>query len=84
MFHLESDASKAALLFAISRLKKVGLKWMDIQMVTELLSSFGGEEIAKSKFLDALEEKPAQDFIERLNLQPESISEVMEYFLKNL
>ena len=34
MFHLEDNASKAALLFAISRLKLVGREWMDIQMIT--------------------------------------------------
>ncbi|MBL7685744.1 MAG: leucyl/phenylalanyl-tRNA--protein transferase [Deltaproteobacteria bacterium] len=62
MFYLEPGASKAALLFAIQSLQKRGATWMDIQVMSPLLKSFGAHEISRKVFLTklkkALHEKP--------------------------
>ena len=54
MFHREDHASKAALLFAISLLKKVGREWLDIQMVTPHMQALGACEISREEFLKKL------------------------------
>lgn len=54
MFHREDNASKAALLFVVSLLKKVGRTWMDIQMVTPHMLALGATEITRRKFLSML------------------------------
>lgn len=54
MFFKESNASKVALLYLIDLLKKNGIKWMDIQMVSDNLKKFGGKYISRKKFLDQL------------------------------
>ena len=46
--------SKLALIYMVEDLKKEGLKWMDTQMVTPLLKSFGAEEIPKLQYLKIL------------------------------
>lgn len=56
MFHREDDASKRALLYAVECLKNEGLTWMDTQMVTPIVKSFGGRLIAKRDFLRLMRE----------------------------
>lgn len=55
MFHTKSNASKVALVGLINKLKTNGIKFIDTQMVTPVIESFGGENI------------PRQDFIKRIN-----------------
>ncbi len=54
MFHREDHASKAALLFAISLLRKAGRDFMDIQVMTPHLAAFGAREISRTQFLKKL------------------------------
>ncbi|MFN7455200.1 MAG: leucyl/phenylalanyl-tRNA--protein transferase [Pseudobdellovibrionaceae bacterium] len=54
MFHLETGASKYALFQLIQELKPLGLKWMDVQMVTGLVEMFGGKYISRDEFLARL------------------------------
>ena len=55
MFHRENDASKAALLFAISRQLSAGREWMDIQVLTPHMEALGAREIRRADFLKRLE-----------------------------
>ena len=50
MFHLENNASKWVLAQTIDYFKKQGLNWMDIQIMSPLLESFGAEEIPRGEF----------------------------------
>lgn len=50
MFFLESGASKETLLFTCDELQKRGATWMDIQMISPLLESFGAREIPRAQF----------------------------------
>lgn len=54
MFYRASHASKYALIQTVDYLKKGGSTWMDIQMVTPLLESFGGKEIPRTQFMKRL------------------------------
>jgi leucyl/phenylalanyl-tRNA---protein transferase len=56
MFHLESNASKLALLFLIEHLKSRGATWIDIQVMTPHFEVLGAKEIDRTEFLDKLEE----------------------------
>jgi len=55
MFFHESGASKAALLFAVEYLKSRGAGWMDVQMVSPLLKTFGAREIPRARFMKQLQ-----------------------------
>jgi leucyl/phenylalanyl-tRNA--protein transferase len=55
MFHYQSNASKFALLKMVEFLRARGLQWMDTQMVTPALESFGGQYISRRIFLKRLE-----------------------------
>lgn len=52
MFFKKSNASKFALLKLVEKLKNAGLEWMDVQMLTSISESFGGEYVSQQKFLD--------------------------------
>jgi leucyl/phenylalanyl-tRNA--protein transferase len=54
MFHRESDASKRCLYALIEKLKKAGLTWIDTQMITPVVASFGGKYISREVFLQRL------------------------------
>lgn len=54
MFFKVSQASKVALLAAIVELREIGLKWMDIQMVTPNLQALGGRYISRLQFYSEL------------------------------
>ncbi len=56
MFYKETNASKFALIEALEYLKKTGISWMDIQMLTPLLKSFGAKEISRSEYMKKLKE----------------------------
>lgn len=54
MFHHTTNVSKMCLLFLIDWLKGKGISWMDIQMVTPLLESFGGKYISDEEYFHRL------------------------------
>lgn len=54
MFYREANASKLALVRMVDHLRNQGLSWMDIQMVTPALESFGGKYISRDEFLERL------------------------------
>ena len=54
MFHRESGASKAALVFLIEYLKARGASWIDIQMMTPHFQAFGAREIPRDEFQSLL------------------------------
>lgn len=59
MFFKTSGASKLALLETVKMLRRNGKTWMDVQMVTPLLQSFGARYITRKEFHRRLEtEKP--------------------------
>jgi len=65
MFYRESNASKLALYSLVEKLRVQGIKWLDIQMVTDQTKKFGGKYISKTEFLQRLdsardEQKPLQ------------------------
>jgi len=65
MFCLKSNASKFALWKLIEKLNEQEIRWLDIQMVTEVLEAFGGQYIHRSEFLTRLEtsKKKAQPLL---------------------
>ena len=56
MFHLETDASKAALCALVERLRTRGYRLLDVQWVTGHLEQFGAMEIPRRRYLAILEE----------------------------
>jgi len=62
LFHHKTDMSKLALIRMVEDLTLEGLTWMDTQMVTPLLASFGAVEISKQDYLKRLktDQKPRQ------------------------
>jgi len=54
LFHRETNMSKFALVNMVRDLKNDCLTWMDTQMVTPLLKSFGAKEISKKDYLAML------------------------------
>ncbi len=59
MFHIESDASKLALLFLIEHLRERGATFLDCQVLTPHMQALGAREIKRAKFLDLLAEGQA-------------------------
>lgn len=59
MFHSEDDASKKVLLFAIEKLKKKNLNWIDTQMVTPVVASFGGRLVPRNDYLVMMKQAQA-------------------------
>lgn len=62
LFHHKTDMSKIALKKMVEDLSLEGLTWMDTQMVTPLLASFGAVEVSKLDYLKRLkiDQKPSQ------------------------
>lgn len=52
MFFHETGASKYCLYRLVEKLHAAGLKWMDIQMVTPVLKTFGGKYILRDQYLE--------------------------------
>lgn len=67
MFHRSDDASKLALMLAIQELKKIGIKWIDTQMVTPILKSFGGKSVARSDYQRMI--RDSHDWFNRCDLR---------------
>jgi leucyl/phenylalanyl-tRNA--protein transferase len=57
MFTKEDNASKYALYSLTEQLKNAGINWIDTQMVTPIVESFGGIYISRSVFLQMLAKK---------------------------
>ena len=53
MFFEEDNASKLALYILVNKLKDK-ISWLDTQMITPVLSSFGAKEIARADFMKLL------------------------------
>jgi leucyl/phenylalanyl-tRNA--protein transferase len=69
MFHLASDASKAALVDLVARLAEAGGRLIDVQMVTPHLASLGARDLPRSDFLELLarvRDRPVSLATERL------------------
>ena len=82
MFHRESNASKAALLFAIALQKQSGREWMDTQVITPHMEHLGAKEISRDRFLKMLATaKQAQKIAQKVGggLNPFSSKEEVLY-----
>ncbi len=55
MFYHETGASKAALIFAAQTLEEKGAPWMDVQLLTPLLTGFGAREIPREEYMRKLQ-----------------------------
>ena len=64
MFYHETDASKLALCVLVERLREQGVEWIDCQQTTPLLSSFGAEEVERSRFIALLSESLGRKTLE--------------------
>lgn len=60
MFYKTTNASKFVLINLVNYLKEKGLTWMDVQVMTSLLKSFGAKEIPRSVFMKKLRKALAQ------------------------
>lgn len=56
MFHLETDASKVALVALVERLTSSGFTLLDVQWTTPHLRSLGAEDLSRARYLDELAE----------------------------
>ncbi len=68
MFYRESNASKVALYSLMEHLFEKNIHWLDTQMVTSVVESFGGKEVSRVEYLDILkrtliQERPTQLFL---------------------
>lgn len=54
MFHRAPNASKLALINLMERLHRLGIDWVDIQMVTPHLDAMGAREITRADYLKLL------------------------------
>lgn len=61
MFHHETDASKAALVFLTRRLNELGIELFDVQWMTAHLSSLGAIDLSRNDYLRRLEEAVSTD-----------------------
>lgn len=61
MFHVETDASKVALVALVDRLRAGGFALLDIQWVTPHLRRFGALEIPRGEYLRRLEQAVGLD-----------------------
>jgi len=56
MFYHEENASKAALVFAVSHLQAEAVTWMDCQVMTDTTKQFGATDIERKYFLKLLQQ----------------------------
>ena len=61
MFYRESNASKTVLYFLMHHLQDHKINWLDTQMVTPVVESFGGSEISRPHYLDLLQDQLDQE-----------------------
>lgn len=57
MFHLRPNTSKLCLYILICLLHKNQIAYLDTQMVTPIIASFGGEEIPRADFMKLLKQQ---------------------------
>jgi leucyl/phenylalanyl-tRNA--protein transferase len=57
MFHLESNASKVALVHLMNKLKDERLEWIDIQQMSPHLKALGARDISRVEFLKKINPK---------------------------
>jgi leucyl/phenylalanyl-tRNA--protein transferase len=69
MFHLEPNTSKLALLAMAEKLRELGLKWMDIQMLTPVTELLGGHYISRRDFLVRLRAEHAKGAPAKLTIR---------------
>jgi leucyl/phenylalanyl-tRNA--protein transferase len=69
MFHLVPNASKLCLVEIALKLKSMGLKWMDIQMLTPVTQALGGHYISRRDFLLRLREEHKRNPLEKIELR---------------
>jgi leucyl/phenylalanyl-tRNA--protein transferase len=55
MFTHEDNASKQGLYTLVHHLQEKGIKWLDTQMVTEVVKQFGGRYVPREEFINRLE-----------------------------
>lgn len=60
MFHVETDASKVALVGLVQRMRASGASLLDVQWCTPHLASLGAVEIPRSRYLELLAEAIGQ------------------------
>lgn len=61
MFYLEPNASKVALVHLMNKLHSIGIEWIDTQMITPVVESLGGKEIARAEFIAKLQQSSQRD-----------------------
>ncbi len=61
MFHTETDASKAALVFLTKTLKDMGIELFDVQWMTPHLSSLGAIDLSRNEYLRRLDKAVNSD-----------------------
>ncbi len=54
MFYKQANASKLALWSLVNELQQVGCSWLDTQMITPVVETFGGKYIDRQEFMDRL------------------------------
>ena len=54
MFFAQNNASKICLVKLVEHLSKLGLAWLDIEVVTPTTEKFGGKEIPREEFLQRI------------------------------
>jgi len=55
MFHVETDASKVALVALIERMRTRGYRLLDVQFTTQHLERFGAREISRASYMARLQ-----------------------------
>lgn len=63
MFYVEPDASKLAFLHLVDHLKRHGLDWIDVQVMTPHMERFGARPIHRDQFLEMLAETRARGLV---------------------
>ncbi len=57
MFYRKPNASKVCLAFLVERMKQLSIPWLDCQVMTDNLKSFGAREVARDAFMELLKEQ---------------------------
>ena len=65
MFHSVSGASKRCLHALVLHLQGLGVRWMDTQMVTPILKTFGGTYISREEYLSWIVSSQARGLVWR-------------------
>ncbi|EQC51278.1 leucyl/phenylalanyl-tRNA--protein transferase [Bacteriovorax sp. DB6_IX] len=71
MFHLESNASKVALITLMHNLKQNDVVFLDTQMVTGITSSLGAREIERKNFIQTIQNEIKRSSLDFSNFDPD-------------